>query len=78
MGVGRLHKLHVAVPYWLVALSAALPPALWAARRAAGVRRRRRAASAGLCPRCGYDLTGNVSGVCPECGAGAKAILISD
>lgn len=22
----------------------------------------------GLCFRCGYDLTGNVSGVCPECG----------
>ena len=22
----------------------------------------------GLCPACGYDLTGNVSGVCPECG----------
>jgi hypothetical protein len=22
----------------------------------------------GLCPRCGYDLTGNVSGTCPECG----------
>ncbi|MCC6357871.1 MAG: hypothetical protein IT450_03950 [Phycisphaerales bacterium] len=21
------------------------------------------------CPRCGYDLTGNVSGRCPECGA---------
>jgi len=21
-----------------------------------------------LCPRCAYDLTGNVSGVCPECG----------
>ena len=32
--------------------------------------RRRVAArrSAGLCVRCGYDLTGNVSGVCPECG----------
>jgi hypothetical protein len=28
-------------------------------------RRRRR----GLCIKCGYDLTGNVSGVCPECGA---------
>lgn len=28
-------------------------------------RRRRR----GLCLACGYDLTGNVSGVCPECGA---------
>ena len=22
----------------------------------------------GLCQTCGYDLTGNVSGVCPECG----------
>ena len=22
----------------------------------------------GLCTRCGYDLTGNLSGVCPECG----------
>jgi uncharacterized paraquat-inducible protein A len=26
--------------------------------------RRRR----GLCVKCGYDLTGNTSGVCPECG----------
>jgi hypothetical protein len=26
----------------------------------------------GLCARCGYDLTGNVSGVCPECGAEAE------
>lgn len=25
----------------------------------------------GLCRACGYDLTGNVSGVCPECGAAA-------
>ena len=23
----------------------------------------------GCCCRCGYDLTGNESGVCPECGA---------
>lgn len=22
----------------------------------------------GLCSRCGYDLTGNTSGICPECG----------
>lgn len=22
----------------------------------------------GLCVKCGYDLTGNISGVCPECG----------
>jgi hypothetical protein len=26
------------------------------------------ASSAGPCPRCGYDLRGNESGVCPECG----------
>ncbi len=24
----------------------------------------------GSCQKCGYDLTGNVSGVCPECGTG--------
>jgi hypothetical protein len=24
----------------------------------------------GCCSECGYDLTGNESGVCPECGAG--------
>ena len=29
------------------------------------IRRRKR----GLCPWCGYDLTGNTSGVCPECAA---------
>lgn len=22
----------------------------------------------GICKNCGYDLTGNVSGICPECG----------
>lgn len=26
----------------------------------------------GHCRKCGYDLTGNVSGVCPECGETAK------
>jgi hypothetical protein len=27
----------------------------------------------GLCLRCGYNLTGNLSGVCPECGAAVVA-----
>ena len=38
-----------------------------------GVRRRRVAHRArnGLCPACGYDLTGNVTGACPECGMGS-------
>lgn len=30
--------------------------------------RRWRRRKKGLCVKCGYDLTGNVSGVCPECG----------
>ena len=30
--------------------------------------RQHRRLTRGLCVRCGYDLTGNVSGVCPECG----------
>jgi uncharacterized paraquat-inducible protein A len=34
-------------------------------------RRERRRRAAHLCPRCGYCLTGNVSGVCPECGTPA-------
>jgi len=32
------------------------------------VARRRRARARRLCGTCGYDLTGNESGVCPECG----------
>lgn len=35
---------------------------------------RRRAARlrAGLCPRCEYNLTGNISGRCPECGVAVE------
>jgi hypothetical protein len=31
-------------------------------------RRLNRRSEPGHCLRCGYDLTGNVSGICPECG----------
>jgi ribosomal protein L37E len=43
-------------------LAAAVGSYMWSSIRA----RRRR--SHGCCQRCGYNLTGNVSGVCPECG----------
>ena len=33
-----------------------------------GPYRRYRRRKKGLCLKCGYNLTGNVSGVCPECG----------
>lgn len=58
----------VGVPCALaLATFAALPVARLTLRH-----RRSRRISQGLCPACGYDLTGNVSGVCPECGARAR------
>jgi hypothetical protein len=57
---------YVRVPLWaLAAVTSVLPAARLVARR-------RRARRRGTCRSCGYDLTGNVSGVCPECGATAK------
>ena len=58
----------VTAPHWAVAAAAALLPAVTATRWW----RNRRRARPGACAGCGYDLTGNVSGVCPECGLEAK------
>ena len=72
---GEYYLFHRAVPAPLGAmLWAGLKPllfilpaaALWAGYRS--FRARSAGRGAHLCPRCGYDLTGNVSGVCPECG----------
>jgi hypothetical protein len=54
---------------WLALACAAVP----AFRFTWYVRRRLRRTATGLCPSCGYNLTGNVSGVCPECGHAASA-----
>ena len=52
------------VPLWyFTAIFALFPLAMWW-RPFRYFQRRRR----GVCPSCGYNLTGNVSGVCPECG----------
>ncbi len=40
----------------------------WSLRTVLRHRRVHRRLLQGLCPSCGYDLTGNVSGICPECG----------
>jgi len=62
-------KTWIAVPFWLPApLFAAYP--FWAFVR--GPWRRRRRKAKGLCLRCGYDLTGNVTGVCSECGRSVR------
>jgi hypothetical protein len=41
----------------------------WSRLRTAGIRDK-----LGVCPECGYDLTGNTSGTCPECGHKAPAL----
>ncbi len=47
------------IPFWIPTLIIAIPSfLLWRQNRELGD---------GYC-ECGYDLTGNVSGVCPECG----------
>ncbi len=51
----------LAVPCWMLFLVVAAPTAyLWWSGR--GI-------PTGQCRKCGYNLTGNVSGRCPECGA---------
>jgi len=59
-GMIMLGKWYV-LPYWMLLLLTAIPTAwLW--------HRDRRRIRPGCCLRCGYDLTGNISGVCSECG----------
>ena len=55
----------IAFPMRLPFALFALAPATYFA---AGVLRRWRRRQRGECVACGYNLTGNVSGVCPECG----------
>lgn len=55
----------VDVPLWLpFVLLSAYPTVAFIRGPVRRWRRRRK----GLCVKCGFDLTGNVSGICPECG----------
>ena len=53
------------VPFWLLLLMVMIPIAIcfW----------RDRGFPPGHCQQCGYNLTGNVSGICSECGEPCKA-----
>jgi len=55
----------VVLPLWIPFLLIAAPTALlwWMDRRRIPPH---------CCQECGYNLTGNVSGVCPECGRGVR------
>jgi hypothetical protein len=50
--------------FWVVIGAVAASEAVLRVHR----RRRRKRERSGRCAACGYDLTGNVSGICPECG----------
>jgi hypothetical protein len=56
-----LHLLHILVVSIVVFSLTAMVSVLRWFRRARLIR-------SGGCSACGYDLTGNTSGVCPECG----------
>jgi hypothetical protein len=63
-GMEPFTDYRLTVPAWLPTTILAVLPLT---RGVAAARRRRR--RTGRCHSCGYDLTGNVSGVCPECGS---------
>ncbi|HPM24330.1 MAG TPA: hypothetical protein PLP66_10530 [Phycisphaerae bacterium] len=64
--VENAQALMASLPCWL-AIAAALLVILAVVR----LRKHRR----GICARCGYDLTGNVSGRCPECGTPLRRVV---
>lgn len=60
-GEGRVYWHVLWLPLWLPLLAAAIPTAIL-------FNRDRHRIPPGHCMKCGYDLTGNTSGVCSECG----------
>ncbi len=60
----------VILPHWFCAIVLTAPGVLWLR----SWRRRRLLRLRGHCRSCGYNLTGNVSGICPECGTAIPRI----
>lgn len=68
--VAKSIRMHLLLVAFLSGVCAAVPLLRGPVRRWHRARR-------GLCVRCGYDLTGNISGVCPECGTRIPGALPS-
>jgi hypothetical protein len=64
----RSPEVRRAVPHAIPVALAGVLPAVVLTRAAGRNLRRRFRGRHGLYAHCGYDLTGNVTGVCPECG----------
>jgi hypothetical protein len=62
-------------PLWTLVLYLAFAPVGLGMDKVLDARRR---FSLGYCRACGYNLTGNVSGVCPECGSTVPQGAVSD
>jgi len=58
------YEYGVVVPCWSLVILFAILPTLWFIKH-----RKHGSPSSTQCAACGYNLTGNTSGVCPECGA---------
>ena len=65
---GKIGMFIIYCPFWFPVLLLAAYPTLVLIKT---IRRRLRHKH-GHCSKCGYNLTGNVSGTCPECGAGVE------
>ena len=61
--VGR--SIHLVCPMWMLLLPVTIPTAYLFYRD--------RRPPRGHCQGCGYNLTGNVTGVCPECGCAVSS-----
>lgn len=59
----------IGIPCWLAVVIFAFLPMLLICRSATRRFRGRLRTSRGRCYKCGYNLTGNASGLCPECGS---------
>jgi 4-amino-4-deoxy-L-arabinose transferase-like glycosyltransferase len=64
----------ITLPYFFLALCFGLPPVFAICGQ---IRRRRklRSIEGVFCSKCGYNLTGNVSGVCSECGKAIENVV---